>query len=173
MNLQDQQQITYVSEAIRTLKTMDTAQHESLVSELQADLLKRQNYLQYLTRYRQNMLLALKNVERYEERLLNERRICTRHLIMVCIRMFLEKREHHIVEFQEEFTNLTVVDEKIDLLEEYMEQLMTQLRSDGILQGMAEWQLQEARICIERILFQRLYRLVMFPNEDADLSRDE
>lgn len=86
--------------------------------------------------------------------------------------MFLEKRELAILTFQNKFTTLTVVDEKIDFLDEFMAELMNELKNDGLLQGMADWQLQEARNCIERILLQRLYRQVMFPNDDGDINRD-
>lgn len=124
-------------------------------------------------RYRQNLLSALENIDRFDDRLRNDREMCNRHLILVCVRMFLEKREQNVEQFQDEFVGLTVVDEKIDFMNEFMERLMNELKSDGVLGCMAGWQLEEARICIERILLQRLYRHVMFPNDDADLSRDE
>lgn len=147
-------------------------QHQKLLDQLQKDLRKRQSYLQYLIRYRQNLLFSLENIQNFELRLQNDRETCNRHLIMVCIRMFLEKRELAILTFQNKFTTLTVVDEKIDFLEEFMGELMNELKNDGLLQGMADWQLQEARNCIERILLQRLYRQVMFPNDDGDINRD-
>lgn len=86
--------------------------------------------------------------------------------------MFLKKCEPVIEQFEEQFVALSAFDEKIDFMLEFMVRLMDDLKSDGILQGM-DWQLQEARTCIERILLQRIYRQVMFPNDDADLSRDE
>lgn len=171
--MQNLRQISFVSEAIRCINLLDANQQQTLIADLQSDLIKRQSYLQYLMRYRQNLLSALENIDRFEDRLRNDREMCNRHLIMVCVRMFLEKREQFIEQFQEEFAALTVVDEKIDFMDEFMGRLMDELRSDGILYGMADWQLQEARVCIERVLLQRLYRQVMFPNDDADLSRDE
>lgn len=173
LNLQNLQQISYVSEAIRCVNLLDANQQQTLIVDLQSDLVKRQSYLQYLMRYRQNLLSALENIDRFEDRLRNDREMCNRHLIMVCVRMFLKKQEQFIDQFQEEFAALTVVDEKIDFMDEFMGRLMDELRSDGILFGMADWQLYEARICIERVLLQRLYRQVMFPNDDGDLSRDE
>lgn len=115
----------------------------------------------------------MENIDRFEDRLRNDREICNRHLIMVCVRMFLKKCESVIGLFEERFAALSVFDERIDIMLEFMSRLMDDLKCDGILQGMADWQLQEARTCIERILLQRLYRQVMFPNDDADISRDE
>lgn len=131
------------------------------------------SYLQYLMCYRQRLLSALESIDRLEDRLRNERAMCNRHLIMVCVRMFLEKREDVVQTFQNEFSVLTVVDEKIDCLNDFMTRMMDELRSDGVFYGMVDWQLDEARTCIERILLQRLYRQVMFPNTDADMDRDE
>lgn len=152
---------------------MDANQQLALISDLQSDLVKRQSYLQYLMRYRQTLLSALENIDRFEDRLRNDREMCNRHLIMVCVRMFLKNRESSIARFQEVFASKTAFDEKIECMIKFMNDLMDDLRSDGILHGMADTQLVEARACIERILLQRLYRLVMFPNDDADISRDE
>lgn len=172
-NLQNLQQISYVSEAIRSINQLDEDQQQTLIADLQLDLVKRQSYLQYLMRYQQNLLSALENIDRFEDRIRNDREICNRHLIMVCVRMFLKKCESTIEQFDDRFSALTVFDERIDIMLDFMNRLMDDLKSDGILQGMADWQLHEARTCIERILLQRLYRQVMFPNDDADLSRDE
>lgn len=98
--------------------------------------------------------------------------MCNRHLVMVCVKMFLEKREAMINEFQKEFTEKPAADEKLELMEELIVSLMEDLKNDTIVQGMAEWQLSEARRCIERVLLQRLYHQVMFPNEDVDISND-
>lgn len=172
-NLQNLQQISYVSETIRSVNQLDESQQQTLIVDLQSDLVKRQSYLQYLMRYHQSLLSALENIDRFEDRLRNDREMCNRHLIMVCVRLFLKKCETAIEQFEEQFAALTVFDEKIDIMLDFMARLMDDLKCDGILQGMADWQLQEARTCIERILLQRLYHQVLFPNDDADISRDE
>ncbi|XP_037939024.1 receptor-mediated endocytosis protein 6 homolog [Teleopsis dalmanni] len=173
INLQNFQQISYVSEAIRCISSLEKNQHVQLLEELQEDIQKRQNYLQYLMRFRQNLLLIMENIEQFESRLRGESVGCNRYLMSVCIRLFIEKRQDRIESFQEEFTRLTVSDDKIDLIEEFIDELMKELLANGgLLCGMSDWQMQEARISIERILLQRMYQQVMFPNEDADLSRD-
>ena len=97
-----------------------------------------------------------------------------KHLIMICVKMFLEKRESVVLEFYDNFALLTVVDEKMVLLEEFVSKLVDEISADVMQYGLVEeWQLQEARYCIERILFQRLYQFVMFPNDDGDISRDQ
>ncbi|XP_061401686.1 receptor-mediated endocytosis protein 6 homolog [Musca vetustissima] len=173
INLQNFQQISYVSEAIRCISTLDVAQHTQLMQELQNDIQKRQSYLQYLMRYRQNLLMIMENIDQFESRLRSESTTCNRYLMALCMRLFFEKKQDSFVTFQEEFARLTVSDDKIELIEEYLDGLVEELLAPGgILNGMPEWQAIEARLALERILLQSIYQQVMFPNEDADLSRD-
>ncbi|XP_075157188.1 GTPase activating protein and VPS9 domains 1 [Haematobia irritans] len=173
INLQNFQQISYVSEAIRCISTLDVAQHTQIMTELQNDMQKRQSYLQYLMRYRQNLLMVMENIEQFESRLRSESSTCNRYLMAVCMRMFFDKRQDRFSTFQEEFARLTVYDDKVDLIEEFLDSLIAELVAmGGILHGMPEWQIVEARLSLERILLQNMYQQVMFPNEDADLSRD-
>uniref|UniRef100_T1PED5 Receptor-mediated endocytosis protein 6 homolog n=1 Tax=Musca domestica TaxID=7370 RepID=T1PED5_MUSDO len=173
INLQNFQQISYVSEAIRCISTLDVAQHTQLMQELQNDIQKRQSYLQYLMRYRQNLLMIMENIEQFESRLRSESSTCNRYLMALCMRLFFEKKQDSFATFQEEFAQRTVSDDKIDLIEEFLDSLVAELLAPGgILNGMPEWQAIEARLALERILLQSIYRQGMFPNEDADLSRD-
>lgn len=173
LNQQNLRQISYVSEVLRCLKSFDTSDHFKLISELQKDLINRQTYLQYLIHLRQDVLSTMATISNFKKRLENDRELCNKHLVMVCVRIFLEKREQLVVGFQDEFNEKLVVDEKLELMEEFIGRLMDDLKGDGILQGMADWQLTEAQICVERILLQRLYRQVMFPNGDVNISSDQ
>lgn len=172
MNQQNLQQVSYVSEVLRCLKSFDANAHCKLIVELQKDLMQRQSYLQYLVRLRQDLLSTIATIDNFQSRLQNDREMCNRHLVMVCVRMFLEKRESMINVFQEEFNMKPAADEKLELMEELIGTLMEDLKNDSVVQGMADWQLYEARNCIERILLQRLYHQVMFPNDDVDISND-
>lgn len=172
MNQQNLQQVSYVSELLRSLGLLDVESHHRLVRELQNDIHERQSYVQYLVRLRQELLSTIATIENFQKRLDNERISSNRHLVMVCVRMFLEKREAKMNIFQEEFNLKPAVDEKLELMEELIVSLMEDLKNDNIIQGMADWQLEEARNCIERSLLQRLYHQVMFPNDDVDISND-
>lgn len=170
LNLDDLQQLAYVQEAIACVMQMSLVQRQSLIGIMVHDMVQRQKYLKYLMRLRQGLLWALKSVERYEERLKRDREMCNRHLIDCCVRLFMERRGGLVDELQQQFADLAQLgDEKIDLLEEFILKLMDELHRSGI----SEWQLADARISVERILLQRLYRQVMFPNEDGDILRDQ
>lgn len=173
MNQHNLQQVSYVHELIRSLNSLDATSHYKLIKELQKDLIQRQNYLQYLTRLRQDLLSTIATIDNFQKRLQTDRDMTNRHLVMVCVRMFIERRENTIIEFQEEFNSKPAADEKLELMEEFITKLMEDLKIDSIAQGMDEWQLIEARNSIESILLQRLYHQVMFPNDDVDISNDQ
>jgi hypothetical protein len=59
MNQQNLQQVSYVSELLRCLNSLDGSEHYKLIEELQKDLLQRQSYLQYLVRLRQDLVSKL------------------------------------------------------------------------------------------------------------------
>ncbi|KAG5683501.1 hypothetical protein PVAND_012776 [Polypedilum vanderplanki] len=173
MNQQNLQQVSYVHELLRCLNSLSPEAHYKLIEELQKDLTKRQSYLQYLIRLRQDLLSTIATIDNFQKRLQNDRDMINRHLVMVCVKMFMERRESFVKDFQEDFTSKPAADEKLELMEEFIGRLMQDLMSDGISQGMNEMQLIEARNCIEKILLQRLYHQVMFPNDDVDISNDE
>lgn len=56
MNQQNLQQVSYVSELLRCLNSLDGSEHYKLIQELQKDLHQRQSYLQYLVRLRQDLV---------------------------------------------------------------------------------------------------------------------
>lgn len=173
MNQHNLQQVSYVYELLRCLKSLDSNAHFKLIEELQRDLLQRQSYLQYLIRLRQDLLSTIATIDNFQKRLQNDRDMTNRHLVMVCVKMFMERRESVLIVFQEEFNLKPAADEKLELMEEFISRLMHDLKLDNISQGMNEWQLIEARHCIEKILLQRLYHQVMFPNVDVDISNDQ
>lgn len=173
MNQHNLQQVSYVHELLRCLNVLDSSAHYKLIEELQKDLLQRKNYLQYLTHLRQDLLSTIATIDNFQKRLQTDRDMTSRHLVMVCVKMFMEKRETWINEFQEEFNLKPAADEKLELMEEFIGKLMDDLKIDNIAQGMDEWQLIEARNSIENILLQRLYHQVMFPNDDVDISNDQ
>lgn len=173
MNQHNLQQVSYVHEILRCLNALDSSAHYKIIEELQKDILQRHNYLQYLTHLRQDLLSTIATIDNFQKRLQNDRDMTNRHLVMVCVKMFMEKREASIDKFQEDFNLKPAADEKLEYMEEFIAELMRELKLDNIAQGMDDWQLDEARNSIENILLQRLYHQVMFPNDDVDISNDQ
>lgn len=166
-------QISHVAEALRCLAQLERPQHGQLLTELQCDLERRQSYLQYLMRHRQQLLLRTEQLEQLEARLSGEARSCQRCLLQALVRMYLAwaRQQAKLEEFQAEFAQLRASDERVELTEEFVDTLLQELRTSADLQD--DWQLDAARVAIERMLLEQMYEQVMFPNEDADVSRDE
>lgn len=173
LNNNNLQQLSGVSELFRCVQSIDLESQEVLLKELHNDILVRNAYLQYLMDCRQILLSAIDNVETLKEHLKLDSQLSIHHIIMTCVKMFLEKREQNVQKFHNEFVQLTVADEKKDLLHVFLKTLMDELRTDTVLRCMTEWQTLEARNCAESILLHRLYQFVMFPNDDGDISRDQ
>lgn len=49
---------------------------------------------------------------------------------------------------------------------------MDGIYQDGILRGVITTKESDVRECLEKIILQRVYQQLMFPNDDADKSRD-
>lgn len=72
---------------------------------------------------------------RLGERVKCDRDAVNSHLVAVCVRVFLEKRESHVLSFCEEFKKLTLADEKQDLVDNFLGKIHTEMESDSIWQG--------------------------------------
>lgn len=173
LNNNNLQQLAGISDLFRCIQSIDMESQEVLLKELHNDILVRNAYIQYLMDCRQTLLSAIDNVETLKEHLKLDSQLSIHHIIMTCVKMFMEKREQNVQKFHNEFVQLTVVDERKDLLHVFLRTLMEELRTDTVLRCMTEWQALEARNCAESILLHRLYQFVMFPNDDGDISRDQ
>uniref|UniRef100_A0A336LMC6 CSON005629 protein n=1 Tax=Culicoides sonorensis TaxID=179676 RepID=A0A336LMC6_CULSO len=168
-NLQD---ITYTFEALRLLNTTNLLTQHKLYQHLQSELITGQRYIQYLTKCRQNLLLSMEMVEKLQAKISNERDLCMKNLILCCVRMFLEKHEQLFQNFYESITKLLVADEKIEIMKEFIQTVLLEIQKDGILRGVLITEELEVKECVEKLIMQKVYKQLMFPNDDVDKSRD-
>lgn len=168
-NLQDQ---AFTSEALRCLGPFKSVVHVKLQQQVQMDLIERQRYTQYLLARRKHLLLSLENIKSLAARISDNKTLYTRQLILHTLTIFLEKRGEEIKQFYLELSGLTVSDEKIELLEEFVRSLINDLRHDGILRDIVDLRETDVRDCMERLIMQHVYSQLMFPNDDVDKSRD-
>lgn len=83
---------------------------------------------------------------RLGERVKCDRDAVNSHLVSVCVRVFLEKRDMHLQRFCEEFKRLTVADEKQDLVDNFLNRLHTEMENDPIWQGIYRFELHPIRV---------------------------
>lgn len=174
INIQNFQQMTYLSEAIKSLTGLNDNQHIILLKELVNDAHNRYFYLQYLISCRQKLSIIIENFKEYEIYLRKKIMNYSYHLLANFLRLFINKRKRNVDNFLKNFSTLTAYDDKIDLIEEFIIELMDELLLPvtGVLHGKSEYYIIEARNILELMLLERVYQQVLFPNDDADLSRD-
>ncbi|GLH08502.1 Uncharacterized protein GBIM_13724 [Gryllus bimaculatus] len=173
INLQDHSLISHLHETLRCIRLFDDAGCCKLFQSLHDDYQKRSPYIAYLVRSRKGLLSTLAHFERLTERVKKDHNVCSRFLIAVCVTLFLEKREGLMLQFQEEFQQLTLADEKTDLLDNFLQTLAIEMERDPTWQAASETQLEQARAAIERAVMGRVYIQALYPNGDGDVSRDQ
>ncbi|XP_071569901.1 GTPase-activating protein and VPS9 domain-containing protein 1-like isoform X2 [Temnothorax nylanderi] len=95
------------------------------------------------------------------------------HLVSVCVRVFLGKKEAFLLHFCEEFKKLTLADEKQDLVDNFLGKVHAEMDNDPIWQSASANQLDLARVVVERTVMARVYHNALYPNGDGDVYRDQ
>ncbi|KAL4218738.1 GTPase-activating protein and VPS9 domain-containing protein 1 [Mactra antiquata] len=172
-NLQNKDTIAQLHEALRCVRQFNNEGCKKLVRSLQEDYRYRSSYVSYLVRCKQGLLNTLAHINRLQNRIRREKEIYNRHMTSVCVRIFLETWEKQLMNFIARFQELTVADEKTDLLEKFLMFMYQNMNKDPIWQAASESQLDDARLAIERYMMSRIYTHAMFPNGDGDIDRDQ
>ena len=175
-NLQDRNLVAQLHETLRCLSLFDNEGCRKLVRSLKEDYKRRSPYLAYLVKCRQGLLTTLAHQRRLLSRMDADRRVCSSHQLNVCSRLFLEKREKQTATFVANFKDsCSASDEKIALMERFLNSLWSQLESDTsvtLLTANSPAQMEMCRIAVERAVVSHIYYAAMFPNGEADASRD-
>lgn len=72
---------------------------------------------------------------RLQVQIQSERELSNKCLVGVCVKLFLEHQEQHVLNFCDEFSQLRVSDEKTDLLNAFLQTLASEMEKDVIFQG--------------------------------------
>lgn len=171
VNLQDRALIAHLHETLRCVRLFNDDGCRKLFKSLREDYQKRSPYIAYLIRCRQGLLSTLAHLDRLCVRVKCDRDAINNHLVSVCVRVFLEKKEPLLVGFCDEFKKLTLADEKQDLVDSFLSKLHAKI--DPIRQSASETQLKLARVVVERIVMARVYHNALYPNGDGDVYRDQ
>ncbi|XP_038638054.1 GTPase-activating protein and VPS9 domain-containing protein 1 isoform X3 [Scyliorhinus canicula] len=173
INLQDKHLMAQIQETMRCVGRFDSRTCHKLLAAIAEDYRKRAPYIAYLTRCRQGLQTTQAHLERLLQRVLRDKEVANRYFTTVCVRLLLESREKHILEFIKDFQNLTAADDKTALVEEFLQSLYGAMAQDVIWQSASEEQLQDAQMAIERSVMNRIFKLAFYPNQDGDILRDQ
>lgn len=173
INLQDRSLVAQLHETLRCVRLFDAVGCSKLFHSLLEDYKNRTPYLSYLIQCRQSLLSVLAHLERLSNRVEQDKAVCHRFLISVCVRLFLERREVQLNNFVVEFQHLNVADEKADLLDSFLRQLTAELERDTMWQFASRYQIDLAQTTVEQRLMALIYNYALYPNGDGDVSRDQ
>ncbi|XP_018045878.1 PREDICTED: GTPase-activating protein and VPS9 domain-containing protein 1 isoform X2 [Atta colombica] len=173
INLQDRALIAHLHETLRCVRLFNDDGCRKLFKSLREDYQKRSPYIAYLIRCRQGLLSTLAHLDRLCVRVKCDRDAINNHLVSVCVRVFLEKREAFLLRFCDEFKKLTLADEKQDLVDTFLGKVHAEMDNDPIWQSASANQLDLARVVVERTVMARVYHNALYPNGDGDVYRDQ
>ncbi|XP_018357259.1 PREDICTED: GTPase-activating protein and VPS9 domain-containing protein 1 [Trachymyrmex septentrionalis] len=173
INLQDRALIAHLHETLRCVRLFNDDGCRKLFKSLREDYQKRSPYIAYLIRCRQGLLSTLAHLDRLCVRVKCDRDAINNHLVSVCVRVFLEKRETFLLRFCDEFKKLTLTDEKQDLVDNFLGKVHAEMDNDPIWQSASANQLDLARVVVERTVMARVYHNALYPNGDGDVYRDQ
>ncbi|KAM0728580.1 GTPase-activating protein and VPS9 domain-containing protein 1 [Formica fusca] len=173
INLQDRALIAHLHETLRCVRLFNDDGCRKLFKSLREDYQKRSPYIAYLIRCRQGLLSTLAHLDRLCVRVKCDRDAINNHLVSVCVRVFLEKREAFLLRFCDEFKKLTLTDEKQDLVDNFLGKVHAEMDNDPIWQSASTNQLDLARVVVERTVMARVYHNALYPNGDGDVYRDQ
>ncbi|XP_036138759.1 receptor-mediated endocytosis protein 6 homolog isoform X3 [Monomorium pharaonis] len=173
INLQDRALIAHLHETLRCVRLFNDDGCRKLFKSLREDYQKRSPYIAYLIRCRQGLLSTLAHLDRLCVRVKCDRDAINNHLVSVCVRVFLEKKETFLLRFCDEFKKLTLADEKQDLVDNFLGKVHAEMDNDPIWQSASANQLDLARVVVERTVMARVYHNALYPNGDGDVYRDQ
>ena len=126
----------------------------------------------YLTKSKQNLLHSLSLVDKLLQRADSNQKLFTHHFATVITRLFLETKENEnqMFKFVSDFRQLVAIDEKFDLIRSFLQLLKKEY--DPIWIHCEEDMVKLGHLCLERLLFSKVYSYVMFPNGEIDQYRD-
>ncbi|KAL8612814.1 hypothetical protein ACOMHN_033484 [Nucella lapillus] len=173
VNLQNKEMVTRLHEVIRCIKLFDSDGCKKLLKSLREEYRNRAAYISYLVRCRQGLLSALSHLQKMLVRVERDKEIISKHLINVCVRIFIERHERRVLQFIAQFQKLEMADEKTDQVENFLKEMYIDMMQDDLWKAANEFQLELGRAAIERLLMSRIYSHAMFPNADGDILRDQ
>nr|CAB3248270.1 GTPase-activating protein and VPS9 domain-containing protein 1-like [Phallusia mammillata] len=173
MMLQDHSRMAKIHEVIRCIDVLDDPACRSIFKRFNKKKKIRSSYHTYLVRSRQHLLAMLSYLEHVTMCTKRDRSICRRYFTSQCVRLFLKRRESHMLNFRHKFVRSSAMDDKVALVDSFLTWLSSEMADDVMWEGAGEEQLNEAAECVERSIFTHIYKPVLFPNGDGDILRDQ
>ncbi|XP_022110619.1 GTPase-activating protein and VPS9 domain-containing protein 1-like [Acanthaster planci] len=172
MNLQDRSLMAQLRETLRCIQAFDNDGCGRLLACLREDYENRAPYIAYLVRSRKGLASSRAHLHRLLDRVERDKAVVNKYFTMVLVRLFLERQERSVLKFIEDFKALTAADEKTQLVKFFLTTLNNWIIQDPIWEAASDAQMNDAEVATERAIMSRIYKLAVYPNDEADVARD-
>uniref|UniRef100_A0A915M6C1 Receptor-mediated endocytosis protein 6 n=1 Tax=Meloidogyne javanica TaxID=6303 RepID=A0A915M6C1_MELJA len=173
INSRDRKQAAQIREVLRCLSIFDNKGIFLLLKKLKREQRQRLCYTLYLQQSQSTLLQFKYCLEKMNNRFCRNLELTSECLVEMLVRFHLQKEDSYLKQFVQNFQNLHVQDEKVELVSSTLRILCDQLLTDPIWHFATVENLDYARKCMERSLMAQIYVYALFPNADADYYRDE
>ncbi|KAM3727713.1 GTPase-activating protein and VPS9 domain-containing protein [Dirofilaria immitis] len=172
INGQDKALCAQIREVMRCLIAFDDRAIKKLLRTLKGEHRKRTAYMLYLQQSRLNLLQLRSNLEKLAIRLQREKLLIGECLVDMLVRFYLEERDLQLRRFIAEFQTLKAQDERTDIMERALNSLYERLPHEKIWRFANTERISFVKKSVERSLMAQLYAYALYPNGEADQSRD-
>ncbi|XP_072380209.1 receptor-mediated endocytosis protein 6 homolog [Diabrotica undecimpunctata] len=170
--LREWSEVARISEAIRCINLLNDESCLKLLRSMRSDIVLRATYIKYLITSKQELLFCESYLNSLQKQITNDKYQCERYLAVICVKEFLSEQESAIVEFCEEFRQLSLADEKCDLLQRFYTKLFLIMKSSPAWKGIVRNREKTLKITLERFIMNKTYKNSIYPNGDGDRDRD-
>uniref|UniRef100_A0AAF5PMS4 Receptor-mediated endocytosis protein 6 n=1 Tax=Wuchereria bancrofti TaxID=6293 RepID=A0AAF5PMS4_WUCBA len=172
INGQDKALCAQIREVMRCLVAFDDRAVRKLLRALKGEHRKRTAYMLYLQQSRLSLLQLRSNLEKLAIRLQREKLLIGECLVDMLVRFYLEERDLQLRRFIAEFQTLKAQDERTDIMERALNSLYECLPREKMWRFANAERISFVKKSVERSLMAQLYVYALYPNGEADQSRD-
>ncbi|KAL3278746.1 hypothetical protein HHI36_016274 [Cryptolaemus montrouzieri] len=171
-NLKQWSNVARISETLRCIQLLNEKKCVKLVKAMKDDILSRSVYIQYLTSSRRELLVSKAFLDGLQNQVCDEKEQCEKYLAALYVDYFLRDKISEVDSFCSEFRQLTLSDEKCDILDNFYSQLYTDMQSSIIWNEIFKESKRTIEVALQRHVISRVYENALYPNGDGDKDRD-
>ncbi|VDN56853.1 unnamed protein product [Dracunculus medinensis] len=172
INAQDKALSAQIREVLRCLSSFEEKGVRKLLRTLKDEHRRRTAYLLYLQQSRLILLQLRSYLDKLTNQLRRQKLLTDECLVEVLVGFYLQQRREDFFRFIEDFKLLEAQDERTDAVECLLQTLYELLPNEKMWRYAGDERLTYVRKSIERALMARIYKMALFPNGEADQSRD-
>ena len=154
--------VTQIGEAVRLLKVIPDPFKQGNFAQVHEEMMqefgKRNPYITYLVKVRQDLALTLDHLEKQRDNVLRTKTMYIQYYKAMRIHNHIEKKETDIVKFVESFNGIQMLDEKAGLVNQFLSKSMEVFSSDPFWKRASAEEKQEANTMMEKDFMCRIYQ---------------